>query len=86
MRKYTPKVGDRVRYELAPDALVQPRWNYSLDHGASGRFAEAPVTDVFEDHAFEISFPGGTIWCFHMPDHHNFQPGRPGWPVVIEAR
>jgi len=75
------KVGDRVVYEINSDHL--PRWNFSIDNGGTGKFAEGTVMEIHKDtHSLEIVLVNGNYWQWPLEGASEYDPNqweRPGY-------
>jgi hypothetical protein len=71
-KAFTPLIGDKVRYELAPNAVDMPRWHLQTvwgysglpssqweDYGASGNWTEAKVLTNLADNTTILESPNG---------------------------
>ena len=77
LARYTPKVGDTVRYELDLDG--EPRWDRGTDSGPTGKFEKSKVVEIYKDEYFMLR-PPKVGWWVPLPSHRSFVPNRPGWP------
>ena len=69
-------VGDEVEWEFSPFDF--PRWDFSYDLGATGKWKRGKVLEV-RSHEFSVDVGMAFPYFFPLPNHAKYEANRKGW-------